>query len=212
MGLFFCCVILRNRILPYRKTIAANIGCIIFVILYSILGGLVFLHFEKPYAEYAQQMLIQTKNDCVKSIIKNYPLDNVTELAGLITEYCIAQASQDDRSVWTFKNAFLFGFGIITTLGYGLIEPMTINGRIFTVIYGFIGIPITVIMLTNFGRYLQNLEMSITHRLCTSAKRRLSVGILPEDTSDEESIDGLEQISLTLLLGTMGLYLVCFLK
>lgn len=46
----------------------------------------------------------------------------------------------------------------IFLIGYGKIEPQTISGRLFTVIYGFIGVPFTVIIFTNFGRYLQNLE------------------------------------------------------
>ena len=79
-----------------------------------------------------------------------------------ITEYCFTQADFDDRTVWNFPNAFLVGFGMITTLGYGILEPMTINGRVFAVIFGCLGIPITVIMFSNFGRYLQNMEVALT--------------------------------------------------
>ena len=123
-------------------------------------------------------------------------------MAQLITNYCFIRANYDDRSVWSFKNAFLFGFGIITTLGYGLIEPMTINGRMFTVIFGFIGIPITVIMLTNFGRYLQNLEVYMSHKFFRKKNK------LGEDQEQNKEVDELEQISMTLLFATVFLYLV----
>uniref|UniRef100_A0AC34Q1P1 Potassium channel domain-containing protein n=2 Tax=Panagrolaimus sp. JU765 TaxID=591449 RepID=A0AC34Q1P1_9BILA len=136
---------------------------------------------------------------CVESIIHSYPKQNRTELAQLITDYCFIRANYDGRSIWNFKNAFLFGFGIITTLGYGLIEPMTINGRMFTVIFGFIGIPITVIMLTNFGRYLQNLEVYMSHRFFNNKAK---------DGEDSQETDELEQISMTLLFSTVFLYLI----
>lgn len=129
----------------------------------------------------------------------SYPKQNRTELAQLITDYCFIRANYDGRSIWNFKNAFLFGFGIITTLGYGLIEPMTINGRMFTVIFGFIGIPITVIMLTNFGRYLQNLEVYMSHRFFNNKTK---------NGEDSQETDELEQISMTLLFSTVFLYLV----
>lgn len=54
--------------------------------------------------------------------------------------------------------------------GYGKIEPQTINGRISTVIYGFFGIPLTVILLTNFGRYLE--AMATRFRRLISCRRR----------------------------------------
>uniref|UniRef100_A0A914YM41 Potassium channel domain-containing protein n=1 Tax=Panagrolaimus superbus TaxID=310955 RepID=A0A914YM41_9BILA len=123
---------------------------------------------------------------------------------------------------------------MITTLGYGILDPMTINGRVFAVIFGCLGIPITVIMFSNFGRYLQSLEVALT-RLCCRRKSRQRIkdediqdgesmaGGLTEidaevsiDGSEESSIDlldDMEQISAPLLIGTVILYMVsklCF--
>ncbi|KHN86116.1 Potassium channel subfamily K member 9 [Toxocara canis] len=86
-------------------------------------------------------------------------------LAQLITEQCIVHVP-GPRQQWNFLNAALYAFGILTTLGYGKIEPLTTNGRIFAVIYGFIGIPVTVIIFTNFGRYIQYLEEHVLLRIC----------------------------------------------
>ncbi|PIO56961.1 hypothetical protein TELCIR_21638, partial [Teladorsagia circumcincta] len=72
---------------------------------------------------------------------------------------------------------------------YGKVEPRTPNGRIFTVIYGFIGIPVTVILLTNLGRYLE--------RLTQKARRMFS-----RPDADSDSING------TTLFFIMILYLV----
>ena len=72
----------------------------------------------------------------------------------------------------------------------------------FTVIFGFIGIPITVIMLTNFGRYLQNLEVYMSHKFFRKKNK------LGEDQEQNKEVDELEQISMTLLFATVFLYLV----
>ncbi|KIH62668.1 Ion channel [Ancylostoma duodenale] len=88
------------------------------------------------------------------------------DFAQLIAEQCLTQAQADPRLEWSFKSAALYGFGILTTLGYGKVEPRTPNGRLFTVIYGFIGIPVTVILLTNLGRYLEQLIQKVK-KICS---------------------------------------------
>uniref|UniRef100_A0A915LCC3 Potassium channel domain-containing protein n=1 Tax=Meloidogyne javanica TaxID=6303 RepID=A0A915LCC3_MELJA len=75
-------------------------------------------------------------------------------IANRIVAGCVLSQVRDERMEWNLKNAALFGFGILTTLGYGKIEPRTTQGRLFTVFYGFLGVPFTVIIFTNFGRVI----------------------------------------------------------
>uniref|UniRef100_A0A1I7XFR3 Ion_trans_2 domain-containing protein n=1 Tax=Heterorhabditis bacteriophora TaxID=37862 RepID=A0A1I7XFR3_HETBA len=92
---------------------------------------------------------------------RNLRVSRETDFAREIAEKCLTDKASDPRLEWSYKTAALYGFGILTTLGYGKVEPRTANGRIFTVIYGFIGIPLTVILLTNLGRYLEVLAQNI---------------------------------------------------
>uniref|UniRef100_A0A915N1J5 Potassium channel domain-containing protein n=1 Tax=Meloidogyne javanica TaxID=6303 RepID=A0A915N1J5_MELJA len=64
-------------------------------------------------------------------------------IANRIVAGCVLSQVRDERMEWNLKNAALFGFGILTTLGYGKIEPRTTQGRLFTVFYGFLGVPFT---------------------------------------------------------------------
>lgn len=129
-----------------------------------------------------QNETFSLQNGAPKDDFSRFRDAKLVELAEQITRYCVPSARlRDERTVWNLKNTFLFSFGIMTTLGmsyewigiilfyclilgYSKIEPQTVNGRIFTVIYGFIGVPFTVILLTNFMRYLLNLERTIRRR------------------------------------------------
>merc|ERR1719350_877623 len=52
---------------------------------------------------------------------------------------------------WSFPNALLFTITIITTIGYGHIFPYTDDGKMFTIIYALVGMPLLVMFLNNVG-------------------------------------------------------------
>ncbi|CAO4361135.1 unnamed protein product [Caenorhabditis nigoni] len=166
-----------------RRAIAVNGFIIIFLIVYTTIGGFIFLNFEFEYQQYMKQNATLEKRLCIESLLNRdnrLRLTRASDVAAAIAERCLAEKVKDDRMQWSFKSAALYSLGILTTLGYGKIEPQTINGRISTVIYGFFGIPLTVILLTNFGRYLEAMATRF-RRLLTCRKRR-------ED--EEENVSG----------------------
>ncbi|CAJ0944077.1 unnamed protein product, partial [Mesorhabditis belari] len=160
-----------------RKAVAVNAAIIVFLSVYTLVGGLVFLHFEAGYEDFLKQNETNAKARCIKDILLRYRHQvrvlREADFAYEIAQRCLMEIGSDTRHEWSYKTAALYGFGILTTLGYGKIEPRTTNGRIFAVIYGFLGIPITVILLTNIGRYLESLAMKIRN-ICSRNKRDIS--------------------------------------
>ncbi|CAI79227.1 Potassium channel domain-containing protein [Caenorhabditis elegans] len=156
-----------------RRAIAVNGFIIVFLIIYTTIGGFIFLNFEFEYQQYMKQNATLEKRLCIESLLNRdnrLRLTRASDVAAAIAERCLTENVKDDRMQWSFKSAALYSLGILTTLGYGKIEPQTINGRISTVIYGFFGIPLTVILLTNFGRYLE--AMATRFRRLISCRRR----------------------------------------
>ncbi|CAD5235754.1 unnamed protein product [Bursaphelenchus xylophilus] len=58
---------------------------------------------------------------------------------------------------WTFAAATLYALTVITSTGYDHLSPLTDLGRIFTVIYGLLGIPLMFITAADIGKFLSDL-------------------------------------------------------
>ncbi|KAJ1365485.1 Ion channel [Parelaphostrongylus tenuis] len=60
----------------------------------------------------------------------------------------------EEGDKWSFGNSLIFTFSIVTTIGYGHIAPETFSGRIFCIIFGLIGVPLTLIEIANLGMFI----------------------------------------------------------
>jgi len=52
---------------------------------------------------------------------------------------------------WRFPNSLYYTISLLTTIGYGDIAPQTALGKLFTIVYAMIGIPLTFILLSDLG-------------------------------------------------------------
>ncbi|XP_063930178.1 potassium channel subfamily K member 9 isoform X2 [Zophobas morio] len=52
---------------------------------------------------------------------------------------------------WSFAGAFLYSLTVITTIGYGNISPHTFEGKLTTIVYAIIGMPLFLLYLSNIG-------------------------------------------------------------
>lgn len=58
---------------------------------------------------------------------------------------------------WTFAASILYALTVITSTGYDHLSPITDMGRIFTVFYGLLGIPLMFITAADIGKFLSDL-------------------------------------------------------
>uniref|UniRef100_A0A9J2P9B9 Potassium channel domain-containing protein n=1 Tax=Ascaris lumbricoides TaxID=6252 RepID=A0A9J2P9B9_ASCLU len=60
----------------------------------------------------------------------------------------------DEHRTWHFSSAVFFAMTLFTTIGYGTIACQTVAGKVVTIIYSVIGIPLMLMVLGDIGRTL----------------------------------------------------------
>jgi hypothetical protein len=63
----------------------------------------------------------------------------------------------EEASRWSFFSSLLFTISTMSTVGYGHVAPLTWEGRVITICYALIGIPIFMVCLANLSRTLKRL-------------------------------------------------------
>ncbi|KAJ2941024.1 hypothetical protein O0L34_g13154 [Tuta absoluta] len=62
---------------------------------------------------------------------------------------------------WKFTGAFYYATTVLTTIGYGHSTPATIGGKLFTMFYAIVGIPLGLIMFQSIGERVNRLSSVI---------------------------------------------------
>ncbi|XP_061723314.1 potassium channel subfamily K member 15 isoform X2 [Cydia pomonella] len=136
------------------------------LVLYSVMGAAIFMALEAPHEEKYDKQLSDIRKDFAKTIhdfvVKNTALkdENYTFIVSKLEVYekdvseCITKLPDNNttRTTWTFVNSMFYSGTIFTTIGYGHITPKTLSGRIATIVYAIVGIPLFLIVLADFGK------------------------------------------------------------
>ncbi|XP_050299841.1 potassium channel subfamily K member 18-like [Anthonomus grandis grandis] len=83
----------------------------------------------------------------------------------------VSAYQQNNSHKWSFSSSFLYSLTLITTIGYGSISPRTPWGKIMTIIYALIGIPLMLLYLSTTGDVLARSFRRLYGKIC---KRRPS--------------------------------------
>ncbi|XP_022238374.1 TWiK family of potassium channels protein 7-like [Limulus polyphemus] len=162
----------------------SHVGLCGLVVGYSIMGAFAFRALEAPYEEEKAGEVIDMRQKTVKRLWDiTYDLnvlykDNWTRLvtaeikrfqADLIEAVKDGYDGKELGEVqqWSFSGAFLYSLTVITTIGYGNIAPRTDWGKLVTIVYAIIGIPLMLLYLTNIGDILAKSFRYVYRRMCT---------------------------------------------
>nr|XP_024217946.1 two pore potassium channel protein sup-9 isoform X2 [Halyomorpha halys] len=59
---------------------------------------------------------------------------------------------------WKFAGAFYYATTVLTTIGYGHSTPNTLGGKVFTMCYAIVGIPLGLVMFQSIGERVNKLS------------------------------------------------------
>ncbi|XP_066262117.1 potassium channel subfamily K member 17-like [Euwallacea similis] len=73
---------------------------------------------------------------------------------------------------WSFSSSFLYSLTLITTIGYGSVAPRTPWGKLVTIIYALIGIPLMLLYLSTTGDVLARSFRRLYAKFCKTTPQK----------------------------------------
>lgn len=153
--------------------------CVLLLLLLYVSGGLVFSWLERDaelehYARnrffYKQMRDLYEFQHCKDAWFKDMDFcKNQAAFHQMLKEFFERSGNDmEDHQKWTFFGSMFFVSTLVTTLGYGNFHPRTPGGKLFTVVFGLIGIPIMGYVLSFVG----GLIVAVWMPMCPSINQR----------------------------------------
>ncbi|XP_037323517.2 potassium channel subfamily K member 4 [Pungitius pungitius] len=137
------------------------LGILTGVLLYLVLGAVVFRSLEAPREEGKHMDLQEARRDFLLNFTCMGPddlqtfIEKVVEAVGAGVDPGVDPGSNLTYvSQWDLASAFFFSGTIITTIGFGNISPKTEGGQLFCIFYALVGIPMFGFLLAGVGDHL----------------------------------------------------------
>ncbi|KAG6448429.1 hypothetical protein O3G_MSEX005475 [Manduca sexta] len=206
---------LASRARAYLRALLAflfsNVGVIVLVVAYTIAGAFMFkaiegaserdrvTHMETERnntAEYLWQNVTLALNLFNETAVKERISIKLTDYQNTIV-VAVRHGWDGSRSSrqWSFSSAFLYSLTVITTIGYGHLSPRTNWGKVITIFYALLGMPLFLLYLSNVGELLARWFKCIYALICLCrgcpgfTRRRVARFRPPLEVSDAESIE-----------------------
>ncbi|XP_073983980.1 uncharacterized protein isoform X2 [Rhodnius prolixus] len=81
------------------------------------------------------------------------------------------ESTVDPDLQWTFAGSLLYSLTVISTIGCGNLGPKTVEGKLATMVYAIIGVPLMLVCLSHLGSLLAELIQSAYYYLCCCSKQ-----------------------------------------
>ncbi|EYC40737.1 hypothetical protein Y032_0599g466 [Ancylostoma ceylanicum] len=150
------------------------------LIVYTLLGALLFSELEGPNEQYELELLKKQRDELFENTV--YRLNNVRAMQPMAAlnhtrrnllrfqEKLGVDPVNLEETRWNFWGAVFYCMTVYTTIGYGNIVPVTAAGRVLTILYAFIGIPVAVLTLFALGAMFARLCKLIWQYMVKSTK------------------------------------------
>ncbi|XP_045779745.1 two pore potassium channel protein sup-9-like [Maniola jurtina] len=138
-----------------KKQNVRTLSLIVCTFTYLLVGAAVFDALESTTERNRFEVLQAIEG----MIIEKY---NITEEDFRVMETVVLKSEPHKAGQqWKFTGAFYYATTVLTTIGYGHSTPATIGGKLFTMFYAIVGIPLGLIMFQSIGERVNRLSSVI---------------------------------------------------
>ncbi|CAD5231612.1 unnamed protein product [Bursaphelenchus xylophilus] len=121
--------------------------------MYMLIGAIIFCRIEAPIERFEKETYREFRQQWEKILNeRGISSSDVDRLFANIRDAALngvwEEKNETSELNWTFGSAFFFSGTLLTTVGYGHVSPRTTHGKLFTVIYCMVGIPLTLSLLS----------------------------------------------------------------
>ncbi|XP_026301527.1 TWiK family of potassium channels protein 9 [Apis mellifera] len=133
--------------------------------------------------------------------------------SGLLITFVSDTIDQENRNTtdlppivierWSILQAVFFASTVLTTIGYGNVVPSTNGGRMFCILFAFVGIPLTLIVIADLGKLFARGVVKIALAMKSKLPLHFSFSCIPTNLAGRRSLGAFAAIVL------LFLYLAC---
>ncbi|XP_023300927.2 uncharacterized protein LOC111683127 [Lucilia cuprina] len=172
--------------------IVSHVTLVLLVVSYCVGGAYLFQHLERPHEIEVKKGIHNLRlnltdkiwNHSVNlSVLNDVTWTNEVKDDLQLFEKQILTAIKTNgwdgdedvtKSQWTFAGSLFYSIIVITTIGYGHISPRTDWGKVTTIFYAIVGIPLMLLCLSNIGDVMATSFRFIYWRVCCYVCTRTS--------------------------------------
>ncbi|XP_017867567.1 two pore potassium channel protein sup-9 isoform X2 [Drosophila mojavensis] len=152
-----------------KKQNVRTISLIVCTFTYLLVGAAVFDALESE-TEKRRWEALQSVED---RIIRKY---NISQEDFKVMETVVLKSEPHKAGQqWKFTGAFYYATTVLTTIGYGHSTPTTRGGKLFTMCYAIVGIPLGLVMFQSIGERVNRLSSFVIQAVRTSLRCKRTV-------------------------------------
>ncbi|KAG8227122.1 hypothetical protein J437_LFUL001666 [Ladona fulva] len=131
-----------------KKQNVRTLSLIVCTFTYLLVGAAVFDALESE----TEKRRLEALEAIEKMVIRKY---NISEEDFRVMETVVLKTEPHKAGQqWKFAGAFYYATTVLTTIGYGHSTPNTVGGKLFTMCYAAVGIPLGLVMFQSIGERL----------------------------------------------------------
>ncbi|XP_015109212.1 two pore potassium channel protein sup-9 [Diachasma alloeum] len=142
-----------------KKQNVRTLSLIVCTFTYLLVGAAIFDVLESETEKRRKEALDAIE----RMVIRKY---NISEDDFKIMETVVLKTEPHKAGQqWKFAGAFYYATTVLTTIGYGHSTPNTISGKLFTMFYAIVGIPLGLVMFQSIGERLNKFSSVVIRKV-----------------------------------------------